>query len=87
MQFPYYLIAVNAIAFLLYGMDKFKAVHHKWRIPEKVLILSAALGGGAGALIGMLVFHHKTRKPLFFLGVPVILILETALYVWMKTGM
>lgn len=87
MQFPYYLIAVNAIAFLLYGMDKSKAVHHKWRIPEKVLILSAAMGGGAGALIGMLVFHHKTRKPLFFLGVPVILILETALYIWMKTGM
>lgn len=71
-----YLIAVSLISFALFGIDKQKAVHHAWRIPERVLILSAIAGGSIGALLGMGCFHHKTRKPLFSVGIPVILCLQ-----------
>ena len=49
-MFYYYLIAVNILAFALMGIDKYKAQHHLWRIPEKTLFLSAIIGGSAGAL-------------------------------------
>lgn len=71
-----YLIVISLVSFALFGIDKQKAVHHAWRIPESILILSAAAGGGIGALLGMRCFHHKTRKPLFSIGIPVILCLE-----------
>ena len=69
------LAIFNLFTFLLYGIDKRKAVHHKWRIPERVLILCAFLGGAAGALLGMLLFHHKTRKWKFRILVPLALLL------------
>ena len=72
----YYLLIVNVVAFLLYGLDKRKAIKGQWRIPEKVLLGMAVIGGAIGALFGMLVFHHKIRKWKFMLGVPVILILQ-----------
>lgn len=71
-----YLIAVSLVSFALFGIDKQKAVHHAWRIPERVLILSAIAGGSIGALLGMGCFHHKMRKPLFSVGIPVILCLQ-----------
>lgn len=81
--FILYLILINAAAFGLYGMDKKRARERKWRIPEKVLLGMAAAGGGAGALAGMSFFHHKTRKPVFYIGVPLILLLEAAALVWL----
>ena len=69
------LAIFNLFTFLLYGIDKRKAVHHRWRIPERVLILCAFLGGAAGALLGMLLFHHKTRKWKFRILVPLALLL------------
>ena len=71
-----YLAAVNVAAFALYGIDKYKARRGLWRIPEAVLLFAAAVGGSAGALLGMRVFHHKTKKPRFFIGVPVMLFLH-----------
>lgn len=71
-----YLSAINLIAFILYGIDKHKAVRHEWRIPEKTLILMAFFGGAVGALFGMLFFHHKTRKWTFRILVPL------ALFLW-----
>ena len=71
---------LNVIVFIIYGIDKFKAVQHKWRISEAALIVSAIFGP-IGALLGMLVFRHKIRKPKFYLGVPAILLIEAAL-VW-----
>lgn len=70
------LILINAITFVVYGIDKAKAVKGAWRIPERVLIGLAACGGGVGALLGMIIWHHKVRKPLFYIGVPAILIAE-----------
>lgn len=54
-----------------YGLDKWKAKSGAWRIPERTLLLTALAGGSVGALAGMLLFHHKTRKPKFMIGVPV----------------
>lgn len=75
-----YLIAINIIAFVIYGIDKQKAIRKQWRIPEAQLLAVAAIGGSAGALLGMQFFHHKTRKWKFRLGVP--LILAVQLIVW-----
>ncbi len=68
---------VNLIVFLMYGIDKYKATHKKWRIPEATLI-GAAVFGVVGALAGMYIFHHKTKKPKFYITVPVIFALELA---------
>lgn len=71
-----YLIIINITAFLLYGIDKKKAVNNKWRIKESTLIGIAIIGGALGAYAGMCFFHHKTRKPLFKYGIPLIIILS-----------
>ena len=73
----YYLLAVNILAFVLFGIDKQKARRNLWRIPEKTLLLSA--------LIGMQFFHHKTRKPKFAVGVPVILVVEIVVVWFIQT--
>ena len=76
-----YLILINAASFLLMHIDKKKAVRHQWRIPEAVLIGISAVGGSLGGILGMLVFRHKIRKPRFYLGLPLLLILHTYLAV------
>ena len=73
-----YILCVSIITFAAYGIDKRKAEKNKWRIPESVLIMLAVLGGSVGALAGMLVFHHKTKKAKFVIGIPVILLLQAA---------
>ncbi len=71
-----YLFVVNVIAFILYGIDKRKAMKNKWRIPEATLIGVAVIGGSIGAYIGMQVFRHKTKHKKFTIGVPVIFITQ-----------
>lgn len=73
-----YLLAVNLLAFAAFGLDKRRAVRGKWRIPERTLLLLAAFGGSIGALLGMRLFHHKTRKKKFAAGIPAILFLQIA---------
>ena len=63
----YYLIIINIISFLLYGIDKRKSIKGKYRISEYNLLMMAILGGSIGSLIGMKVFHHKTKKILFWI--------------------
>ena len=72
----YYLLAVNILAFVLFGVDKQKARRNKWRIPEKTLILSAVIGGNLPAIPTKRLPHHKTRKARFAIGVPVILLVQ-----------
>lgn len=74
-----WVLAWNLIALVLMGVDKWKAGHRGWRIPEKTLFLSAILGGSVGALLGMYLFRHKTHHKSFTIGMPVILILQIAL--------
>lgn len=71
-----YLLLINAAGLLLMLIDKRKAQKRKWRIPEATLITVAALGGSIGSLAGMYLFHHKTRKPKFSVGIPSILIAQ-----------
>ncbi len=68
---------INLVVFAMYGIDKYKATHKKWRIPEATLI-GAAVFGVLGALGGMYFFRHKTKKPKFYITVPLILVLEVA---------
>ncbi len=74
-----YFIAINCLAFALYGIDKQKARKGRWRISEKTLLCIAIAGGSLGALLGMHIFRHKTRHPQFRFGLPIILIIQLAL--------
>lgn len=76
-----YLLIINAVSFLLMLADKQRAKKHRWRIPEATLMLSAALGGSIGCLLGMYTIRHKTRKPKFYIGVPVILAVQVGLII------
>ncbi len=71
-----YIVLINVTAFIMYGIDKNKAKKHRWRIPEATLIGVAVIGGSVGALIGMQFFRHKTKHPKFYIGVPLIIILQ-----------
>ena len=73
-----YLAAINIVAFFLYGIDKWKAQHDKWRITEATLLWIAVAGGSIGALLGMRLWHHKTQHAKFRYGLPTILILQLA---------
>ena len=75
----YYLLGINLLTFFIYGIDKWKARRDKWRVPEATLLMLAALGGSVGALLGMFVFHHKTKHKKFLIGVPLILLAQLAL--------
>ena len=80
--FLWYLLLINAAAFVLMLVDKRKAIKNRWRIPERTLILSALFGGSIGALLGMYTFRHKTKHLKFTLGIPAILIAQISLAIW-----
>ena len=77
-----YLAVINVVAFFMYGIDKWKAKKSKWRIPEATLLLLAVIGGSIGARLGMKVWHHKTLHKKFRYGIPLILIAQVALVIW-----
>ena len=81
-----YLLAVNIVTFLLYGVDKYKAKKNKWRISEATLLTMAAIGGSIGAWTGMRLWHHKTMHKKFKYGIPLIIILQVALAVYLLTN-
>ena len=64
----FYLVAINFVAFFMYGMDKWKAKRSKWRISEATLLVVAVVGGSIGAWLGMKTWHHKTRHKKFRFG-------------------
>lgn len=70
-----YFIVINLLTFLLYGLDKYKAIRQEWRIPERALLLMAFVGGAFGALSAMRIFRHKTRKGRFRLMIPLFCLL------------
>ena len=79
----YYLLAINAVTFITYGIDKYKAKKAKWRISEATLLLLAVLGGSIGAWMGMKVWHHKTMNKKFKYGIPAILLIQIALMAYL----
>lgn len=80
-----WLAVINLLTFIVYGADKRRARRGKWRVPEKTLFLLPLLGGSIGALLGMRVFHHKTKHWYFVWGIPAILLAQIALAVWIYT--
>ena len=82
----YYLLAVNIATFFLYGIDKYKARKGRWRISEAILLLMAVIGGSIGAWAGMRLWHHKTMHKKFKYGIPIIIILQVALAVYLLTN-
>ena len=75
----YYLIVINVVSFLVYGIDKWKAKQGSWRISEATLLIFAVIGGSIGALLGMKIWHHKTMHKKFKYGLPLILIIQIIL--------
>ena len=84
MVFLIYFFAINIITLILFGIDKWKAVHGKWRISEAALLALACIGGSLGALFGMLIFRHKIRKAKFTVGIPVIMAAQIAVYILIR---
>ena len=89
------LLAMNVVTFFMYGIDKWrstrgrllpkgrkKAKRSKWRISEAMLLGMAVIGGSVGAWLGMKTWHHKTLHKKFRYGVPLILIAQMALAIW-----
>lgn len=72
----------NGLVFLVYALDKWKARRGRWRTPEATLLWLAAVGGGLGATLAIFLIRHKSRKPLFAFGVPLMLAAQAALYFW-----
>ena len=64
------------------GLDKEKAKKNRWRIKENTMFMTAFLGGAAGVLSGMKIFHHKTKKPAFEFGIPTLLILNIVIFIY-----
>ena len=75
----YYLIAINIVTLIVYGIDKVKAMKGKWRISEATLLLLAIFGGSVGAWLGMKTWHHKTMHKKFKYGIPLILLAQILL--------
>ena len=75
-----YIVLINLLSFLLFGIDKYLAIKKKRRISEKTLILMMYIGGIVGSLLGMLFFHHKTKKDKFKILVPIFILINIYFY-------
>ena len=80
-----YALIINVFGFFIIGLDKEKAKRNRWRIKEGTIFTIAFLGGAIGILLSMKIFHHKTKKPTFKYGMPIVLILNTILYAYIYT--
>ncbi|MBQ1371297.1 MAG: DUF1294 domain-containing protein [Oscillospiraceae bacterium] len=74
-------LGINLLTFILFGLDKHRAKQHRWRISEASLLGLSLLGGSVGALLGMRLFHHKTRHPIFVWGIPLFFVGHLALLI------
>lgn len=83
--FAIYLAAINVATFVVYGVDKLKARRGQWRISEAALLLLALLGGSLGAWLGMKAWHHKTLHKRFSYGIPLMMVCQAAVVLWMAT--
>lgn len=78
-----YLIVVNTVSFILFFIDKKRARKELYRISESFLFNISIIGGALGSLLGMKVFHHKTKKKKFIIGIPIILIFNIIVFIYL----
>lgn len=83
-QLTTYLLIINIVTFLAYGLDKLKARRKMWRISENTLLGLAVIGGCVGALLGMRLWHHKTLHKKFRYGLPLIFLIQIALFAYLQ---
>lgn len=74
--FYFYLILINIVTFILFAIDKKRAKKNQWRIPESQLLFFSLLGGSIGGIIAMKIVKHKTKKPKFTIGMPLLLLIN-----------
>ena len=79
------LVAINVVTFFMYGIDKWKAKRSKWRISEATLLGLAVIVGSIGAWLGMRVWHHKTMHKKFLFGIPLIIVAQVAMIIWLTS--
>lgn len=82
----YYLIFINVFTFLIFGLDKYRAIKKMYRIKEKTLFGLSLIGGSIGAYIGMNTFRHKTLKNSFRYGIPFLIIIDILIILWIIKG-
>lgn len=78
-----YLAFINVVAFFMYGIDKWKAKKDKWRTSEATLLWLAVIGGSIGAWMGMKMWHHKTLHKKFRYGLPLIIIMQITVVIYL----
>lgn len=78
-----YLVGINLITLIVYGSDKLFAASNSWRVRERTLLLLAILGGSVGALVGIYLFRHKTKKTSFLLPLVVIILVQLAIVLYL----
>lgn len=74
--FLYYYIFINVYAFILIWIDKYRSRNRKFRVRELIFFVVSIIGGALGSVMGMTVFRHKTQKESFYIGIPLIFILN-----------
>ena len=82
----WYIFLINIVSFIAFGLDKIKAVLHKWRIREIILLRLSLMGGSAGALLAMDIFNHKVKSSHFIIGIPLILCVHLLILVFIQLG-
>ena len=80
-----YIIAVNLVTFVTYGIDKYKSIKRKWRISEATLLTMAVIGGSIGAWTGMKVWRHKTMHKKFTIGIPIVFVVHLFIVIYLHT--
>ena len=74
----WYEVMINVVTFIIFAVDKYKAIRHKYRIRVVTLLGLAFIGGSIGGLLSMYLFRHKTRKPAFTVGIPIMMAMQIA---------
>ena len=75
-----YFLAINIVLFVVMGVDKYRAIRQRWRIPEATLFILALVGGACGGTVGMYSFRHKTKHWYFAVFFPLLALAQLALY-------
>ena len=83
-SFIYYLIVINFLSFVLFGLEKWFAKKKKNRIRNSTLIGLSVLGGSVGSLFGMYLFRHKTQTWYYVYGIPVIFIIQIIIFYYLR---
>lgn len=82
MELVYYGITINLLSFFICGLDKWFAQKERFRMSEQLLIFLSLIGGCFGMAFGMILFHHKTKKKKFTIGIPLMITLWIAIGMW-----